>query len=782
MNSEGSSYPGQQYKGAENAGSIDNVPSDSNEDYICPYTGEEFSAEFYRDRFGLRRLPVPPDVDNRLPSRFGFDSNQNYQLAYEDLARVSGLRRMDSDTNSDFSDFAPTTGYVAEYENRVYPNNLNRFQLERGGIGQPSGQFSEEIYSDQFSPGPNALPFYVAESPQSFLPYQTSFSDPSFYKKIKFLCSFGGRILPRPNDGKLRYVSGETRIISITKNITWEQLMEKTSAICNHPHIIKYQLPGEDLDALISVCSDEDLYHMIEEYEELERIGGSQRLRIFLISSNESESPKSIEARVNQPGEVDYQYVAAVNNMVDPSPRKGSSGQSFASQTSLLGNTPEYSSPRVFKESPTSGFSWDMKDRSPRSPHIGGLFSKRGPQVLAALQVPVKSFNQSPPSPMSHICVQPKDTKNSNVELFMDQTCNAGNESLFPFVMERVQCDNSLYREDANYVDPFAYCNNLAQVPPLRNYHHGNQHTVEPDQPKNVNNNIQFHMRSHSEDFVSSTTSSHINAMFERPKRTNEGSYHFNKSVSHCEGMSLVSNNRDREASNCRLLHAISDPLLQRSDRSFEDHMQPSFGVKGKISPSQKISSSYREKPLLQEEIIEGKDQVAKSQILSSFGMTNSCKGILDPGQEKLFHADNSNAFSDEIVRYYERSTQVTPHTNVLDFKDLEYINGQPGACLSSPELQSSECNLSTSSSYLESTRNLGEQLHGLQLDTTGADFFMRSQTSIIYHQFAMPETKNSQQFPLDSSDSQLIETQTDLASILQDSVSIFLWEFVNSR
>ncbi|KAI5420482.1 hypothetical protein KIW84_044325 [Lathyrus oleraceus] len=41
------------------------------------------------------------------------------------------------------------------------------------------------------------------------------------------------------------------------------------------------QLPGEDLDALISVCSDEDLHHMIEEYEELERGGGSQRLRIL---------------------------------------------------------------------------------------------------------------------------------------------------------------------------------------------------------------------------------------------------------------------------------------------------------------------------------------------------------------------------------------------------------------------------------------------------------------------------------------------------------------------
>ncbi|KAI5421207.1 hypothetical protein KIW84_044877 [Lathyrus oleraceus] len=65
------------------------------------------------------------------------------------------------------------------------------------------------------------------------------------------------------------------------KNITHEELTRETSDICNQTHTIKYQLPGEDLDALISVCSDEDLHHMIEEYEELERGGGSQRLRIL---------------------------------------------------------------------------------------------------------------------------------------------------------------------------------------------------------------------------------------------------------------------------------------------------------------------------------------------------------------------------------------------------------------------------------------------------------------------------------------------------------------------
>ncbi|KAL0887482.1 hypothetical protein Bca101_011465 [Brassica carinata] len=69
----------------------------------------------------------------------------------------------------------------------------------------------------------------------------------------------------RPGDGKLGYIGGVTLIISIRKHVGLNELMHNTYALCNHPHTIKYQLPGEDLDALISVFSDVDLLHMIEE-------------------------------------------------------------------------------------------------------------------------------------------------------------------------------------------------------------------------------------------------------------------------------------------------------------------------------------------------------------------------------------------------------------------------------------------------------------------------------------------------------------------------------------
>lgn len=79
----------------------------------------------------------------------------------------------------------------------------------------------------------------------------------------------------------------------------------KTLTVWNQPHTIKYQLPDEDLDALISVCSNDDFHHLIEEYHELENVEVSQRLRVFLV-------PSSYDS-VSQTSNSDYEYVIAVN-------------------------------------------------------------------------------------------------------------------------------------------------------------------------------------------------------------------------------------------------------------------------------------------------------------------------------------------------------------------------------------------------------------------------------------------------------------------------------------
>nr|KYP53702.1 Dual specificity protein kinase pyk1 [Cajanus cajan] len=211
---------------------------------------------------------------------------------------------MDSENSSDISDFISIKQPAQETENRASVNSLSKIQKGDGMLGkEPVGDQSGLIVSPRRR--------YEASLSNEFS--GSGIFDDFLSGKMKFLCSFGGKILPRPSDGKLRYVGGETHIISIRKDISWQQLMKKTLGICNQPHTIKYQLPGEDLDALISVSSDEDLQNMKEEYHGLESHEGSQKLRLFLVPLVESEETSSKEQ-----SDPDYQYVVAVNGIGDP--------------------------------------------------------------------------------------------------------------------------------------------------------------------------------------------------------------------------------------------------------------------------------------------------------------------------------------------------------------------------------------------------------------------------------------------------------------------------------
>ncbi|KVI11061.1 atrophin-1-like [Cynara cardunculus var. scolymus] len=135
---------------------------------------------------------------------------------------------------------------------------------------------------------------------------------------VKFLCSHGGKILPRPADGHLKYVGGETRVICVPRDISITELMKKLSSMFDGEMILKYQLMPEDLDILVTVRSDEDLRHMIEECDRHELLG-APRLRAFLFSAN----PIVME---NQMGPMDHQsleqrYINSVNGIaVHPSP------------------------------------------------------------------------------------------------------------------------------------------------------------------------------------------------------------------------------------------------------------------------------------------------------------------------------------------------------------------------------------------------------------------------------------------------------------------------------
>lgn len=449
---------------------------------ICLQTGEEFSTEFLRDRIALRRVAD----QNQLPQ--GMSTYNDKQMVYEDLSSIHEIHRKDSEYNA--LGYVPRTGYAAKVENRLYSDRISRCQWEYSPSGQHPGKYVGELNSVRVNMGSTTPHKYVVESPLSYHPYGTAIWESAFSGKMKFLCSFCGRILPRPSDGKLRYVGGETRIISIRKNVTWEELAKKTLAICNQPHTIKYQLPGEDLDALISVCSNEDLHHMIEEYQEIERNGGSQRLRIFLISSTEPDTPNSFEGMTPQQSECDCQYVFAVNGMPDLSSQRSSSGQNLASLPMQMGNISDHG-PTFHLDSPTPIFALD-NDCSPNISNVMGTLPNPAVQFVTKLQISGKSFNQSPP--LSPGPIRHKDQKNSSIQFYIDPSCTESNESTNNFALDKIPFDNSYHPQASMYY------NKISQRPlTLMNYHQHHQYLTEINKPSEMH----FHNRSPSGDFIS---------------------------------------------------------------------------------------------------------------------------------------------------------------------------------------------------------------------------------------------------------------------------------------
>ncbi|KAL9272013.1 putative serine/threonine-protein kinase SIS8 [Drosera capensis] len=245
-------------------------------------TGEEFALEFMRDRV----LPHRPIVQRA----FG---DPGHSTGYVDLRGNLGVSRVESDTVSDVS-------MVSLVESK-----------EPKDLGKNNSSFCEEK-TNYGSMLPTQQSLSSHDTRGTLCAYASSSTSDSLSVKIKILCSFGGKILPRPSDGKLRYVGGETRILRINKDISWKELQQKTLAIFNEAHTIKYQLPGEDLDALVSVSSDEDLQNMMEECYVHGDVDGSRRLRIFLFTSRDMDDTYSFTS-----GDADsaIQYVVSINGM-----------------------------------------------------------------------------------------------------------------------------------------------------------------------------------------------------------------------------------------------------------------------------------------------------------------------------------------------------------------------------------------------------------------------------------------------------------------------------------
>uniref|UniRef100_A0A0D6QWE2 PB1 domain-containing protein n=1 Tax=Araucaria cunninghamii TaxID=56994 RepID=A0A0D6QWE2_ARACU len=217
--------------------------------------------------------------------------------------------------------------------------------------------------------------------------------------RVRFMCSYGGRILPRPHDNQLRYVGGDTRIVAVNRNISYSVLISKLSKICGSNVTLKYQLPNEDLDALISVTTDEDLENMMDEYDRLNAGNKSSRLRLFLFPAK-LESATSLGSLL-EGSKREHWFVDALNGV--PVLTRGRSEVS-----SVASEVPDY----LFGLDSIED--WDRDDRGSKAgPPPGSRKSRlnlnsQAPEVRSAPDSPVPqsspygSTSSAPPYIYTH--------------------------------------------------------------------------------------------------------------------------------------------------------------------------------------------------------------------------------------------------------------------------------------------------------------------------------------------------------------------------------------------
>ncbi|GAA0176126.1 non-receptor serine/threonine protein kinase [Lithospermum erythrorhizon] len=271
-------------------------------------TGEEFALEFMRDRVNPIKTPVNISGDTVCSpghTVLGIPHVASQGGSAMTMPPISERDLKESDRKS--SSFYEATNNYSSAQSKS--QNLSSYNIYHSGTYASSGA-SEGLSS-----------------------------------KLKILCSFAGKILPRPSDGKLRYVGGETRIIRIKKDISWKELWRKTTEIYNQTHTIKYQLPGEDLDALVSVSGDEDLQNMMDECNVLEDIDGKKKLRMFLFSIYDLDDVHLSLSNSDAASEI--RYVVAINGM-DIVSRQHSGFHGLAS--SSANNLEELDSRNVMRE------------------------------------------------------------------------------------------------------------------------------------------------------------------------------------------------------------------------------------------------------------------------------------------------------------------------------------------------------------------------------------------------------------------------------------------------
>ncbi|GJN37538.1 hypothetical protein PR202_gb26507 [Eleusine coracana subsp. coracana] len=144
--------------------------------------------------------------------------------------------------------------------------------------------------------------------------------------RLRLMCSFGGRIVPRPTDKTLCYLGGETRIVAVDRHASLADVHARLSRslLGGRPFTLKYQLPNEDLDSLISVSTDEDLDNLIDEYDRIAASSSgsgssrTSRIRLFLFPAK-PESSSSLGSLLDDSSKSENWFVDALNSAISGS-------------------------------------------------------------------------------------------------------------------------------------------------------------------------------------------------------------------------------------------------------------------------------------------------------------------------------------------------------------------------------------------------------------------------------------------------------------------------------
>lgn len=181
--------------------------------------------------------------------------------------------------------------------------------------------------------------------------------------------------------------------------------MKKVSAVVDGDVVLKFQLIPEDLDTLVSVRNNEDVKHMLDEYDRQESQGMSPRLRTFLFPSKPIMIATSTSTS-SQTLELEQRYIDAINGIVR-SPKQPP--PPLICSTSSIGNC---SSPRA-SYSPIASFSISSACSSPKSvasPEHHFMVVQEANQLLQAsrfsLPPPVMHKVQSSPSICGNLNLQ----------------------------------------------------------------------------------------------------------------------------------------------------------------------------------------------------------------------------------------------------------------------------------------------------------------------------------------------------------------------------------------